>query len=78
MENEMSREDYVSALQTGVRTITFTKKDGTERVMKATLQESVVPATSGARTAPNTNLVVFDTEKQGWRSIIIENIKSFQ
>lgn len=74
----MSREDYVSALQTGVRTITFTKKDGTERVMKATLQESVVPATSGTRTAPNTNLVVFDIEKQGWRSIIIENIKSFQ
>jgi hypothetical protein len=78
MENEMSREDYVSALQTGVRTITFTKKDGTERVMKATLQESVVPATSGARTAPANNLVVFDTEKQGWRSVIIENIKSFQ
>ena len=77
MENEMSREDYVSALQTGVRTITFTKKDGTERVMKATLQESVVPATKGTRTAPETNLVVFDTENNGWRSVIIKNIKSF-
>lgn len=73
----MSREDYVSALQTGVRTITFTKKDGTERVMKATLQESVVPATTGNRTAPETNLVVFDTENNGWRSVIIKNIKSF-
>lgn len=78
MENEMSREDYVSALQTGVRTITFTKKDGTERVMKATLQESVVPATTGTRTAPETNLVVFDTENNGWRSVIIKNIKSFE
>lgn len=74
----MSREDYVSALQTGVRTITFTKKDGTERVMKATLQESVVPVTTGTRTAPETNLVVFDTEKQGWRSVIINSIKSFE
>ena len=73
----MSREDYVSALQTGVRTITFTKKDGTERVMKATLQESVVPPTTGTRTAPENNLVVFDTENNGWRSVIIKNIKSF-
>lgn len=73
----MSREDYVSALQTGVRTITFTKKDGTERVMKATLQEGVVPVVSGASRAPDTNLVVFDTENNGWRSVIIKNIKSF-
>ena len=75
----MSREDYVSALQTGVRTIVFNKKDGTERVMKATLDPKVVPpvTSGGMRTAPPTNLVVFDTEKQGWRSVIISSIKSF-
>jgi len=75
----MSREDYVSALTKGVCTIVFNKKDGTERVMKATLDPKVVPeVTSGGRTAPPTNLVVFDTEKQGWRSVIISSIKSFK
>lgn len=74
----MSREDYIAKLQSGVRTITFTKKDGTERVMKATLQDSVVPATAGKRTAPDTNLVVFDTEKSAWRSVIVSSIKSFK
>ena len=76
----MSREDYVSALTKGVFTIIFNKKDGTERVMKATLNPNVVPPVTegGMRKSPDTNLVVFDTEKQGWRSVIIENIKSFK
>lgn len=75
----MSREDYVSALTKGVCTIVFNKKDGTERVMKATLDPKVVPPVTegGMRKAPVTNLVVFDTEKQGWRSVIISSIKSF-
>lgn len=73
----MRKEDYVSALTEGVCTIIFNKKDGTERVMKATLDPKVVPATSGTGTAPDTNLVVFDTEKNGWRSVIISSIKSF-
>lgn len=76
----MSREDYISALTKGVCTIVFNKKDGTERVMKATLDPKVVPVVkeSNTRTTPPTNLVVFDTENQGWRSVIINNIKSFQ
>ena len=71
------KEQYVQQLRTGIRTITFTKVDGTERVMNATLQESIVPVTEGKRTAPESNLVVFDTDKQAWRSVRCDSIKSF-
>lgn len=73
----MMKADYIKELQQGVRTIVFTKVDGTERTMKATLQESVVPASTGTSTAPDSNLVVWDTEKSGWRSVRINSIKSF-
>jgi hypothetical protein len=76
MEKEMNKENYITSLQSGVRTITFTKKDGTERIMKATLQEGVIPVTTKSPTE-RPNLVVFDTEKQGWRSIVITSIKTF-
>jgi hypothetical protein len=77
MESNMIKDQYIQQLLTGTRTITFTKVDGNERVMNATLQESVVPATEGKRTAPVSNLVVFDTDKQEWRSVRIDSIKSF-
>lgn len=74
---EMVKNQYIQELRKGIRTITFTKVDGTERVMNATLQESVVPATEGKRTAPESNLIVFDTDKQAWRSVRFSSIKSF-
>jgi len=46
--------------------------------MKATLQESVVPASTGASTAPVFYLVAGATEKNGWRSVRINSIKSFE
>ena len=65
--------------------ILFTKKDGTERTMICSLQESLLPkeestsdTTKSKRTA-NENLIhVFDLEKNGWRSIIIDNIKFYE
>jgi hypothetical protein len=77
MESDMIKDQYIQKLRTGTRTITFTKVDGTERVMNATLLESVVPATEGKRAIPASNLVVFDTDKQAWRSVRIDSIKSF-
>tara|TARA_A100001011_G_scaffold48660_1_gene46348 strand:- start:3045 stop:3272 length:228 start_codon:yes stop_codon:yes gene_type:complete len=73
----MTKNDIIAELQQGIKTIIFDKKDGTERVMKATLQESVVPATTGKSTAPDTNITVFDTEISQWRSIRVNSIKSF-
>jgi hypothetical protein len=74
MEYKMT--DIVNELQQRVVTITFDKLDGTERVMNATLQESIVPETKGGETkASDKNLVVFDVDKAGWRTVVVDRIK---
>lgn len=54
-------------------TITFTKKDGTERVMRCTLDPAKLPVQENKETATtrkiNTDTMsVFDLDAQGWRS----------
>ena len=63
-------------------TITFTKVDGTERVMKCTLESSKLPvvelkedAKPRKQSDSTKALRVFDLEKQEWRSFTIKNIK---
>ena len=62
--------------------ITFTKVDGTERVMKCTLEPTKLPVVElkeGAKPRKETTstkaLRVFDLEKNEWRSFTIKNIK---
>ena len=60
-------------------TITFTKKDGTERVMKCTLEESQLPKVelkedAKPRKESTTSMRVFDLEKNEWRSFTIKSI----
>ena len=65
-------------------TITFTKLDGTERVMNCTLEVSklppVVPLAEGKTPRKESTstkaLRVFDLDKQEWRSFTIKNVKS--
>jgi len=58
--------------------VQFEKVDGTIRDMKCTLQESVVPVTKGTGKAnPVGVLTVFDTEKQGWRTIKFDKLIDF-
>lgn len=71
---EYNMQDIVETLKTQVVEITFNKLDGTERVMNCTLQENVVPATTGKSRATDKNLVVFDVDKQGWRTIVADRI----
>lgn len=63
-------------------TITFTKVDGTERVMKCTLEPTKLPVVelkedAKPRKVSDTTkaLRVFDIEKNEWRSFTIKNIK---
>ncbi len=74
-----------SMLQMGPATITFTKVDGTERVMKCTLEEKDLPPVvikEGAKTRKETTstkaLRVFDLEKKEWRSFTIKNVKRIE
>lgn len=77
----MERTQIVEALHQGICEVTFTKADGTERVMKCTLSKSYLPERqmlTETETTGNPNLVaVWDTEAGGWRSFSIDRVKSF-
>lgn len=77
----MSRKSLISKLVQGEAKVTFTKKDGTERVMKCTLKEDVVPAVESKETTRKVNeevLAVWDLEKSAWRSFRIDSIKDVE
>jgi hypothetical protein len=66
-------------------TITFTKVDGTERVMKCTLEADKLPpivvkedAKPRKQSDSTKALRVFDVEKQEWRSFTIKNLKRIE
>ena len=66
-------------------TITFTKVDGSERVMKCTLETSKLPVIElkeGAKPRKETistkALRVYDLEKNEWRAFTIKNIKRIE
>jgi hypothetical protein len=66
-------------------TVTFTKVDGTERVMKCTLEASKLPvvelkedAKPRKQSDSTKALRVFDIEKGEWRSFTIKNIKKIE
>lgn len=77
-----TKENLVDTLRHNIVTVTFTKVDGTERVMKCTLMSEHVPnapKTNGEvvlkETSSNT-ISVWDTDASGWRSFRVDNIKS--
>ena len=55
-------------LKDNIMEVTFTKKDGSERVMICTLIEEYLPSTSGSSTDYAGLVTVYDLEKQSWRS----------
>jgi len=66
-------------LQTGPVTVTFNKKDGTERVMTCSLQPELLPVQeikeSVKEKKENTNIIgVYDLDAQGWRSFTVKNV----
>jgi hypothetical protein len=71
------RKWLAGILEQSVVEITFTKKDGTERVMNCTLLEDYLPETTGAgRSAGSDALAVFDVDADGWRSFRWDSIKA--
>ena len=67
-------------LKTEIVTVTFTKKDGTERVMNCTLNPDIVPKVevkedAKPRKVSETTMRVFDTDIKEWRSFTTKSIK---
>lgn len=75
------REWLTEALQAKKVSVHFVKKDGTEREMVCTLNQSLIPAEFAPkgteRVKPTESIAVFDVEKNEWRSFRWESVKTF-
>ena len=62
--------------------VTFTKKDGTERSMLCTLQESSIPTEKAPKNTGKAQsedaIAVFDVDKQDWRSFRFDSVKKIE
>lgn len=82
--DETARDWLRTLLKERVVTVAFTKKDGSERVMKATLSEEFIPqVTESAEPKKNRQVsdeaqAVYDVEAQGWRSFRWDSLKSVE
>ena len=76
------REWIKNVLQKETATLTFQKKDGTMRVMKASLREEHMPVyekkTERVRSENNDVLSVVDLEKNEWRSFRYDSIRKIE
>ena len=83
--DEMAKKWVKSCLETNICTITFTKKNGDERVMSCTLDEQHFPPiqkeaaeVGEVRQKSIESLTVFDIDEQNWRAFRWDSIKRFE
>ena len=78
-------EEYKRWLERVIATVKFTKVNGEERVMRCTLQESIIPKATKKdpmsmkkiRELNYEVLSVWDVKAAGWRSFRVRNVTSF-
>jgi len=79
-DGKHGRKWLLGLLETEVVEIESTKKDGTDRVMKCTLQEDYLPEYGVIEIDKDRwkkdSLAVFDIEKEGWRSFRWDSVKA--
>jgi hypothetical protein len=81
---ELNKEVILDALHNGICVVTFTKKNGEERVMSCTLYEEFLPAQIDLeevvqKKVPNPDaLAVWDTDIGAWRSFRWDSVKDFK
>lgn len=74
------KEDLLHFLHRGVVRVVFTKKDGTDRTMLATLNEELIPEDkkpkgTGVKKENVDVIAVYDVEADGWRSFKFDSVK---
>jgi hypothetical protein len=82
---EYLKTDLKKLLVENILSVTFKKKDGTERVMKCTLMAEHLPVTEKHeddeakkdKKQSDTNIAVWDLDKNAWRSFRIDSIVSY-
>lgn len=66
-------------LKDNVVTVTFTKANGEERVMRCTLIESYIQEKGRGVRKINADVIsVWDLEKNGWRSFRKDSVKTYE
>ena len=79
-----ARKWLKSLLAESVVSLTFTKKDGSERKMLATLSESEIPSSgkssesAGTRKYSDEAQPVYDVEAKGWRSFRWDSLSKLE
>lgn len=76
------REELINKLKENICVVSFKKKDGTNRNMKCTLKENVIPKATKEdplsqkkiRALNEEVLPVWDVEKEGWRSFRVDSV----
>lgn len=72
----------IGLLRSEIVQLTFTKKDGTERIMKCTLAEQKIPAENAPkgteRAKSDEAVAVFDLENNGWRSFRWDSLTNIE
>jgi hypothetical protein len=78
-----TRDGLIDMLRHNIVTVTFTKVNGDERIMKCTLRGEMIPnapTQNGElvieQKAKSNNVAVWDIEANGWRSFKVENVKN--
>lgn len=78
--NEYSKQMVSTMLSEGPVVVTFTKKDGTERIMPCTVNQAIVSAKGGGDAAgmldAANHAVVYDLEINEWRSFRWDSVKT--
>ena len=84
---EMNRDEYMTLLRDNICVVTFTKQDGTERVMRCTLKSEHLPKTPVVETSTQPKPVrkinlqtvsVWDMDKSAWRGFNINTVKQIK
>jgi hypothetical protein len=80
MIGEQVEKEYVtSLLHDGVVTVKFTKKDGSDREMRCTLKEDLIPSEmkpkGSGKAKSSDSIAVFDVDVVGWRSFRFDSVK---
>ena len=81
MSKTFTKEEISSVLQKGVAKVSFTKVDGSTRIMECTLNGKHMPVedmpakkTDRVKKPNNAVLSVWDVNAKGWRSFRVENV----
>lgn len=80
-KNTITGAQLNNLLRNAQITVNFTKVDGSERVMRCTLQDRFLPELNAPATSVSvhpayTNFTVWDLDEQAWRSFKANSLRS--